>query len=146
VSPFAGSAATPVWGPVPVGRYGQACHLYASDTIGPANYRVADLGKPGVPVLDDVQTAMVERIVGDKGDEPTLWFAFIPDGKAGARLIVFDTSGFDDQPRPCTYVPLGYPVLNLRCDCYYESGQDVRLVPGDGEARVPKPWLTPWPL
>jgi hypothetical protein len=143
--PPAGVAA-PAWGPVSVGRYGQACHLYASDTVGPPNYRVADIGKAGVPALDDAQTAIVERIRNEKGGDPALWFAFIPNGKGGSLFIVFDTSGFEDQPRPCTYVPLGYPVLNLRCECYYESGQEARLMPGDGGMPVPKPWLTPWPL
>jgi hypothetical protein len=138
-------AAAPVWGPVAVGRYGEACHLYASDTIGPANYRVADIGKPGVPSLDDAQAALVKRIVAVKGDASPLWFAFLPAGKSGGLFIVFDASGFDDQPRPCTYVPLGYPVLNVRCDCYYESGEEAHLRSGDGLARLPKPWLTPLP-
>ena len=138
-------AAPPAWGPIAVGRYGQACHLYASDTIGPPNYRVADIGKEGVPLLDNAQLAMVKRI-SDSGFDKSLWFSFIPNGRFGPLFIVFDASGFDDQPKPCVYVPLGYPILNLRCDCYYESGEDARLMPGDGEARIPKPWLTPWPL
>jgi hypothetical protein len=139
-----GNTATPVWGPIAVGRYGQACHLYASDTIGPVNYRVADIGKSGVPPLDDAQAAMVKRILDVKGDATSLWFSFITNPKEGGlEFIVFDASDFDDQPEPCTYAPLGYPVLNLRCDCYYESGEEARLRSGDGEARVPKPWLTP---
>jgi hypothetical protein len=137
-----GFGATPVWGAVAVGRYGEACHLYATDTIGPTNYRVADVGKPGVTPLDDAQAAIVKRIVDVKGAAAPLWFAFLPTGKSGSLFIVFDASGFDDQPRPCTYVPLGYPVLNVRCDCYYESGEEARLTSGDGEA-PPKPWLTP---
>lgn len=137
-------AATPVWGPVRVGQYGEACHLYSSDSIGPPNYRVVDIGKPGVPPLDDVQLATIKQIVQYKGDQ-ALWFSFMPNGKGGQLLIVFDTAGYNDQPTPCIYVPIGYPVLNLRCDCYYESGEEGHLRSGEGEAAIPKPWLTPTP-
>jgi len=144
VLPALPSGAIPVWGPAPVGRYGEACHVYSTDTMGPPNYRVADIGKPGVPKLDAAQTEIVEQILSFKGTDPGLWFTFLPNKNAPV-FIVFDASGFDDQPRPCVYVPLGYPVLSARCDCYYESGEQSHLSSGDGGPPIPKPWLTASP-
>lgn len=135
------SAATPTpnYQPVSVGTYGKACRLNGGAKLGPPSYRVADIGKPGVPNLTADQRAMVHRIEKYVGDF-SLWFAFVRNS-----FTVFNTSEDQQDKPPCSYEPLGYVVENDPCDCYYQSGEEDSITLGPGDTPEPKPWFTARP-
>jgi hypothetical protein len=148
---FGAAATAPIDETVPVGAFGRACRLYGTNELGPANYRVTDLGKPGVPTLSSDQRNIVARIAKHLRTDGTLWFTFAPNADGSHEFIVFETSGLvgpkyaPEWVPPCIGVPPGYPVLNLPCDCWYESSESrsYHIIPGDRPA--PKPWLSPEP-
>jgi hypothetical protein len=96
----------------------------------PVSYRVSDLGKPGVPVLDEKSRAVLRRIARAHRSR-TLRFAYLfaPGKAAGTRqrFIVFDaTEG------PCAE-GARYRVLNAAVYEYYqpsESPWGVAAMPG----------------
>ncbi len=125
---------------VPVGRYGIGCRTDADPSIvGPPNYNVGDVGKPGVPVLTKAQLRMLRRIrhyVKSK----TLRFAFV-DGPTGANerdlFIVFNAN-----QGPCIDFVAGYWVMNDARDgnLYYSPG-NVSALTAAPDAPPPGPWM-----
>jgi hypothetical protein len=80
----------------------------------PANYAVHDIGRPGVPTLKPSDLAVVRRIQHYL-KSPHLRFTWV----IPHQFIVYDAvDGL------CNMNSLGYPVLNQRCNDYYEPGQD----------------------
>lgn len=137
---------TPARTSVPVGRFGLACRLYDDSGVkrsGPANYRVLDLGKSGVPSLNNEQSVLIARIEKHI-DLKRLWFTFLT--RRGAephqQLIVFDVATEPNSSAPCAYDPAGYQVLNLPGDFYYESGVQTWPTAFCCDKATPKPWLT----
>lgn len=133
----------PVDWTVHVSQYGVACKLYEKPgKLGPANYRVSDIGKPGVPALTPSQDALVERIQryrGPDGERFThLWFTFF-----GSQLVVFDTAQYPGWVEPCTDQALGYEVLSDPQPTYYESAESDSLT--SYMCADAKPWLIPTP-
>ncbi len=92
--------------------------------LPPASYRVADIGKPGVPDLDPRSLATVMAI-RHRVRHATLRFALLP------QLIVFDaTDG------PCIDRAGGYPVLNGAPGAFYEPGDDPYSIKASPSAHV----------
>lgn len=142
------------FGSEPVGRYGLACRLSGTGTLGPPSYRVDDIGKPGVPRLTQAQIASARGIRTTlegifKRSYPWLWFAFVPkvDGKVTSepQFVVFDTADQPNQIAPCAYpFTTGYRVMNLTCDYYYSSGEEPVVVRDSSGQCMPNPWrMTP---
>jgi hypothetical protein len=136
---------------VSVGAFGKACRLYGTNDVGPANYRIADLGKLGVPTLTSEQLNVVARIVAHLGTNKTLWFTFLPKGDGSREFVVFETGGLEGPiypgtVPPCTDDPPGYPVLSVQCDFWYETAEapSLHLIPSE-HPPTPMPWLSPSP-
>jgi hypothetical protein len=93
---------------------GQRCIAYG-DTIasGPIIYRVADIGRHGVPTLTSAQKRSIAAITRYL-DSPHLRFTLID-----AKLIVFNAFR-----GPCVYDAPGYQVLNGSCNEAYQPGRD----------------------
>ncbi len=113
--------------------------------LPPQSYAVADIGKPGFPVLGPSEAKMVhsiQRYVHSK----TLRLAWLGSREPGVKgeFIVFDaTDG------PCSAGAYGYLVLNGDCNEYYEPGESpygTHPGPGGCAETEHRPWMTTeWP-
>lgn len=136
---------SPATGPERVSRYGVACHLWGrsgSLGVGPANYKVSDIGRPSVPLLSWSEVALVARMDRDLPSTrfKSLWFTFLRE-RGHDEFVVFDTSSVQGDVEPCTYGPPGYMVLSQPGDIYYETGDAPALTRKCCSARGGKPWL-----
>lgn len=118
---------------VATSEHGVGCTSFAfPKKIGPASYKVADIGQSDVAKLTDSQAAMLTRIQHYVHSN-TLRFAFIENG----RFIVFDAKN-----GPCIAVG-GYPILNAVNDVY-EPGDNPFTTHGASATNpaTPGPWMT----
>ena len=133
--------------PVRVGQFGVACRTYGTRKLGRPIYHVSDIGMEGVPGVNVERLQLIRRIERYFGVK-NLWFSYtlladsaVPDG-----FIVFEASTENTQPpfvAPCTDDPLGYEVLNLAGDVYYESSEEPWPHFYCCSPVPKKPWLKP---
>lgn len=97
--------------------------------IGPPSYRVADLGKPGVPIPPKPDRTTIQAIrVYVKA--ATLRFSYV-----GGKLVVFDA-----DRGPCESPP--YWVLNGDCNEFYSTSDAFNHThAADGCYGPPRPWI-----
>src|SRR5581483_4842154 len=96
------------------------------------SYRVADIGRYGVPQPGLSDRRIIERITGFL-NAPTLRFVYF-----GSDILVYNaTLG------PCGVPPVGYPVLNAAsCNLVYSPDDDFdRYGAAPTCAHVPRPWF-----
>jgi hypothetical protein len=98
---------------------------------GPIIYRVADVGRRGVPKLDKHERDEI-RTISKFVRSRYLRFAVL-----GGDVVVFNAFRGD-----CVYDAPGYPVLNGACNEYYQPGLDPNVThPMPGCLGPPRPWV-----
>lgn len=110
---------------------GIACSV--NGEIGPANYSVYDIGKPGVPTPSTEDLSMIHKIM--KYVHPsTLRFAYL-----ATMMVVYDSypEGLCSEGAP-------YFVLNGNCNEFYPITDRPFSTVGGGEmgcTYAPRPWI-----
>lgn len=89
----------------------------------PQSYRLADVGRPGVPALSPAERRLVARIECYTKDRPKLRFARVEASTANG-FIVFD-------------------ALDGPCNEFYEPGENpYRTMPAPSCFPTKRPWMT----
>lgn len=101
----------------------------------PESFRLADVGRRGVPALSPAERRLVARIERYTADRPTLRFARV-DATTANGFIVFDAlDGPCGTSRP-------YEVLNGSCNEFYEPGENpYHTMPAPGCFPQKRPWM-----
>ncbi len=123
-------------------KYGIGClgnvppGTVANSETPPQSYRVADIGKPGVPKLTEGQAALVGRVVRSVKSD-TLRIAWVDDTAERSKFIIFDAlDGPCGTGRP-------YDVLNGACNEEYEPGENpYHTFPAPDCFATKRPWLS----
>jgi len=104
---------------------------------GPIIYRVADIGKPGVPRLSRMQEVMIASI-RKYVLSPALSFVRGGDAPSTPDLIVFNP--ISDL---CRNIAGGFAVLNGSCNQEYQPGENPNaIVPTSGMCVMPpRAWM-----
>ncbi len=101
----------------------------------PESYRVRDIGRPGFPALKPVEAALTKRVIRYiKSD--TLRIAWVTQRNSTEFII------FDAIYGPCYNGSGGYPVLNGRCNEFYDPGENpYHTLPAPSCFPSKRPWL-----